>query len=138
MSWLSDRERCIEAGMNDYVRQTVAAGGSLRRIGKVRASGAGGQWPWTTSKVAVRQGKGQLDLASAMRDIGEPDLFATMAGMLLSEWDEHLGRLQEGHRRDRCPCGAHARSYLKSLLAMFHAENARRRAMEIEQAATRR
>ncbi len=70
-----------------------------------------------------------------MRDIGEPDLFATMVGMLLSEWDAHLGRLQAAiDATDAHVTRMHAHT-LKSLLAMFHAETARRRAMEIEQAA---
>jgi HPt (histidine-containing phosphotransfer) domain-containing protein len=57
-----------------------------------------------------------------------------MAGMFLSEWDAHLG-VSCGHRREGCSeTRMHAHT-VKSLLAMFHAENARRRAMEIEQAA---
>ncbi|HRF31047.1 MAG TPA: Hpt domain-containing protein, partial [Azonexus sp.] len=62
-------------------------------------------------------------------------LFATMVGMLLSEWDAHLGRLCAAiDSTDAHVARMHAHT-LKSLLAMFHAEHARRRAMEIEQAA---
>lgn len=82
----------------------------------------------------VRAGA-QLDLAAALRDIGEPELFATMAGMFLSEWDAHLGRIRKAlDSADAHELRMHAHT-VKSLLAMFHAENARRRAMEIEQAA---
>lgn len=58
-----------------------------------------------------------------------------MVGMLLAEWDEHLGRVQKALLdKDSHELRMHAHT-LKSLLAMFHAEIARRRAMEIEQAA---
>ena len=76
----------------------------------------------------------RLDLEAAMRDIGDAELFATMAGMLLGEWNDHLARveraLQDG---DAHELRMHAHT-LKSLLAMFHADAARRHAMEIENA----
>jgi HPt (histidine-containing phosphotransfer) domain-containing protein len=58
-----------------------------------------------------------------------------MAGMFLNEWDTHLGRLKgaiEVANSHEVRMHAHT---VKSLLAMFHAENSRRRAMEIELAA---
>lgn len=76
----------------------------------------------------------RLDLDAALRDIGEPELLATMAGMLLSEWEAHLGHLRGAIGvTDAHETRMHAHT-LKSLLAMFHAEHARRRAMDIEQA----
>ena len=83
-----------------------------------------------SGKDAVR-----LDLKAALHDIGDADLFATMAAMLLSEWDEHLGRVNQALlASDSHELRMHAHT-LKGLLAMFHAEQARRYAMEIENAA---
>ncbi len=57
-----------------------------------------------------------------------------MAGMLLGEWDGHLGNLAQALAvRDPVAVRLHAHT-LKSLVAMFHAEGARRRSLEIEQA----
>ena len=77
----------------------------------------------------------RLDLKAALQDIGDADLFATMAAMLLSEWDEHLGRVNRALlASDSHELRMHTHT-LKGLLAMFHAEQARRRAMEMENAA---
>jgi len=129
----SDRERCIEAGMNDYVAKPLRPDDLYAALARARG-GAEGDEPDDIKGGLIGEGA-QLDLASAMRDIGEPDLFATMVGMLLSEWDAHLGRLCAAiDSTDAHVARMHAHT-LKSLLAMFHAEHARRRAMEIEQAA---
>ncbi len=129
----SDRERCIEAGMNDYVAKPLRPDDLYAALARVLGNAEGGG-PDNVDGGLVGAVT-QLDLASAMRDIGEPDLFATMVGMLLSEWDAHLGRLQAAiDATDAHVTRMHAHT-LKSLLAMFHAETARRRAMEIEQAA---
>ena len=77
----------------------------------------------------------QLDLRGALRDIGDADLFATMAGMLVAEWDEHVSRVHKALlSSDVSGLRMHAHT-LKSLLAMFHAETARREAMDLESAA---
>ena len=73
-----------------------------------------------------------LDLVAAMRDLGDRDLLQTMAGMLVNEWDQHLSQIQS-NLRDRNAAqlclDAHT---VKSLLAIFHAETARRIALDLE------
>jgi len=128
----SDRERCLEAGMNDYVAKPLRPEDLTAAL--ARAEGAAGGEPEELIGALIGT-SAQLDLAAALQDIGEPDLFATMAGMFLGEWDAHLGRLRAAiDATDAHEVRMHAHT-LKSLLAMFHAEHARRRAMEIEQAA---
>ena len=128
----SDRERCIEAGMNDYVAKPLRPEELYAAL--ARAQGDGGMGDFVGSEDALVGSSPQLDLGAALRDIGEPELFATMAGMLLGEWDAHLGRLRAAiDATDAHETRMHAHT-LKSLLAMFHAEHARRRAMEIESA----
>ena len=78
---------------------------------------------------------GVLDLRGALNDIDDIDLLVTMARMFLSEWDEYLSRLDEALKAlEPHELRMHAHT-LKGLLAMFHAESARRRVMEIENAA---
>jgi protein-histidine pros-kinase len=127
----SDRDRCMEAGMNDYVAKPLRPDELFAALDRSR--GGGSEDEPVFGAAPVRAGA-QLDLAAALRDIGEPELFATMAGMFLSEWDTHLGRIRKAlDSGDAHELRMHAHT-VKSLLAMFHAENARRRAMEIEQA----
>ncbi|MBS1143101.1 MAG: response regulator [Proteobacteria bacterium] len=130
----SDRDRCMEAGMNDYVAKPLRPEELFSALERAR-DGGGDDGPLSVAAPPASSG-GPLDLSAALHDIGEPELFATMAGMFLSEWDTHLGRIKQAlDAADVHELRMHAHT-LKSLLAMFHAEKARRRAMEIEQAAT--
>jgi protein-histidine pros-kinase len=133
----SDRDRCLEAGMNDYVAKPLRPAELFAALDRARSGAEAGNGPDSIVFGSVPNGAagGQIDLAAAVRDIGDAELFATMAGMLLSEWDGHLGRVRKAiDAKDAHEARMHAHT-VKSLLAMFHAENARRRAMEIEQAA---
>ncbi|PKO38943.1 MAG: hybrid sensor histidine kinase/response regulator [Betaproteobacteria bacterium HGW-Betaproteobacteria-4] len=130
----SDRDLCMEAGMNDYVAKPLRPDELFAALERCRGGGSSDE-PIVFATLSTRNG-GQIDLAAALADIGEPELFATMAGMFLSEWDTHLGRLGAAlESSDANELRMHAHT-VKSLLAMFHAENARRRAMEIEHAVT--
>ncbi|MDP3539863.1 MAG: response regulator [Azonexus sp.] len=129
----SDRDRCLEAGMNDFVAKPLRPEQLFAAL--ARASGAMEIAELTDLGLTVAKEAVRLDLAAALRDIGDIDLFATMAGMLLSEWDDHLARVQKAlAASDAQELRMHAHT-LKSLLAMFHADQARRQAMEIEHAA---
>jgi len=126
----SDRERCLVAGMNDYVAKPL-------RVDELQAALARsvGQVPvmLKSDSVPAQSSVNGLDLRAALLDIGDLDLLATMAQMFLAEWDEHQQRLAEAmqQREGKHVC-LHAHT-LKSLVAMFHAESARRLAMELEQ-----
>ena len=127
----SDRDRCAEVGMNDYVAKPLRPADLFAALDRARGAGRG-EDSLVVANVPGGTGK-SLDLESALRDIGDPELFATMAGMLLAEWDAHLGRLGKALEASEAhEVRMHAHT-LKSLLAMFHADLARRRAQEIEQ-----
>ena len=127
----SDRDRCLEAGMNDYVAKPLRP--EALRAALARA--AGQEVDALPLAAAPIDDAAQLDLKSALRDIGDPELCATMAGMLLAEWDDHVGRVRQAlDAAEPQELRMHAHT-LKSLLAMFHANRARRRALELESAA---
>jgi len=129
----SDHDRCIEAGMNDYVAKPLRPAELFAALGRSRGRIDIDQ-PTLLAAAPASSAK-RIDLAAALRDIGDAELFATMAGMFLSEWNTHLGRLKTAlDSSDGLDLRMHAHT-VKSLLAMFHAESARRLAMEIEQAA---
>ncbi|MCG2576798.1 response regulator [Dechloromonas sp. XY25] len=128
----SDRERCLDAGMDDYVAKPLRSEELYAAL--ARAEGRGREVDLPELGAPPVGVSTQLNLGAALEDIGEPELFATMAGMLLGEWDAHLARLRSSiDATSSHETRMHAHT-LKSLLAMFHAEHARRRAMEIEQA----
>ena len=129
----SDRNRCIEAGMNDYVAKPLRPEELYAAIARAGGDSSG---PVLAEQVAQQAGdEARLDLKAALRDIGDVELLSTMVGMLLAEWNEHLERVNTALAVSDAPgLRMHAHT-LKSLLAMFHADSARRLAMEIEQLA---
>lgn len=128
----SDRQRCRDAGMNDYLAKPLRP--AELEAALARVCGEDVAEPSGDHRLAEPAASG-LDLRAALRDIGDVDLFATMVGMLLAEWDEHLARVSKAlDAGDAEALRMHAHT-LKSLLAMFHAEAARRQAMVLEAAA---
>lgn len=129
----SDRERCLEAGMNDYISKPLrpeALYAALERaVAEISNEAAD-----SPQDFPVSEGQ-SLNLRQALQEIGDLDLLAKMASMFLAEWDEHLSRVRLAvESNDVHELRMHAHT-LKSLLAMFHADVARRNAVDLENAA---
>ena len=132
-----DRERCLQAGMNDYVSKPVKTEELYAAIERglglqfaadhLPAGELAGSAPALTETT--------LDLGTALRDLGDRDLLQTMAGMLLKEWDQHLSRISDDLDEQKAPQLCLDAHTLKSLLAIFHCERARRLALDLERAA---
>ena len=76
-----------------------------------------------------------IDPEAAARDIGDTDVVRQMARMLLQQWDSHVTGISGALAKKDGPTLCRAAHTFKGLLAMFHAEEARRHALAIEQAA---
>ncbi|MEI7612088.1 MAG: response regulator [Betaproteobacteria bacterium] len=127
-----DRERCLQAGMNDYVAKPIKPSELYAAIDRGLSDGQGSEDDASALRTLTET---SLDLRAAMRDLGDQDLLQTMAGMLVSEWDQHLSRIQSDlteKNAEKLCMDAHT---IKSLLAIFHGEKARRMALELEHAA---
>lgn len=124
----SDRERCVAAGMNDYLAKPLR----VDELNDVLARALEYEKRGAALLVPSSSDEARLDLKAALDDIGDTDLFATMLGMLLGEWDEHLARLQKALLSKNAHDLNMVAHTLKSLLAMFHAEQARQLAMSLE------
>ena len=132
-----DRDLCLRAGMDDYIAKPIRPqelDAVMVRFMEYR----GGD---SEESLAVRSAaltssmETNLDLAAAVEDLGELGLLLTMAKMLLGEWGQHVGRVQESlGQRDAAALSIDAHT-LKSLLAIFHADKARRLALKLEEAA---
>ncbi|HRI90717.1 MAG: protein-histidine pros-kinase [Candidatus Accumulibacter regalis] len=128
-----DRELCLEAGMNDYVAKPVKPQDLYAAIDRCLAPESNEDSAPSLPNATLSATS--LDLTAAARDLGDRELLLTMAGMLVAEWQQHLGWITTSLRNREAAqlsMGAHT---LKSLLAMFHAEKARRLALAIEHAA---
>jgi two-component system sensor histidine kinase/response regulator len=128
-----DRERCLEAGMNDYVAKPVKPNEFYAAIDRCLTPEGDGDSALSLSEAALSATS--LDLTAAARDLGDRELLLTIAGMLVAEWTEHMARIWASlHSREAAQLSLNAHT-LKSLLAIFHAEKARRLALAIEHAA---
>ena len=128
-----DRELCLEAGMNDYVAKPVRPQELYAAIDRCLAPASDDDVGPSLPDAALTTTS--LDLVAAARDLGDRDLLMTMAGMLIAEWKQHLARITANLRNREGAQLSMAAHTLKSLLAMFHAERARRLALELEHAA---
>lgn len=126
----SDRDRCLQAGMNDYISKPLNRDDLYRALNAASTGAvAAGALSEEFSGAVVSEFP---DLSAALRDIGELDLLLTMVNMFLGEWSGHLASLQQGvDAMDVQDVRMNAHT-LKGLLAMFHAESARRCAFGIE------
>ncbi|MBK7356234.1 PAS domain-containing hybrid sensor histidine kinase/response regulator [Propionivibrio sp.] len=129
-----DRERCLQAGMNDYVAKPIQTQELYAAIDRGLGMQSSTQVE-DSSQSHSSSGDSSLDLGAAMQDLGDRELLQTMARMLLNEWDQHLSRIQSDLRnKDAAQLCLDAHT-VKSLLAIFHGETARRLALDLESAA---
>jgi two-component system, sensor histidine kinase and response regulator len=129
----SDRERCFAAGMNDYVAKPLRPEELYAALARAVEGESAQSTPAESASLGGQVSK--LDLKVAFDNLGDVDLLATMAEMFLAEWQDHLDNLKQSIADQNVSAlGRHAHT-LKSLLAMFHAEDARRLALEMEHAA---
>jgi len=126
----SDRERCLAAGMNDYVAKPLRP--DVLYAALERASGDEAIRISVVGPVGTRPHVSGINLQAALDNLGDADLLATMAEMLLGEWHAHLDRLKQAiDGQNAVDARMHAHT-LKSLVAMFHAEEARAHAARLE------
>ena len=127
-----DRDRCLQAGMNDYIAKPIRQAELFAVL--ARATGKELAAPPADHAPSVHNG-GAIDTAAAIRDLGDADLVREMARMLLAQWTNHVEAVEKSlAARDEGSLRRAAHTF-KGLLAMFHAEEARRHALAIELAA---
>ena len=127
-----DRERCLQAGMNDYVPKPIR---QAELFAALERAIKGESAPAVAPKSPARRGNGATDTDAAIRDLGDAELVREMARMLLAQWENHTGAIATALAARDEPTLCRAAHTFKGLLAMFHAESARRHALAIELAA---
>ena len=127
-----DRERCLQAGMNDYLTKPIRKAELFAAIERV----VGNAGQDTEGVVGSLPSDGRsIDVDAAIRDLGDEALVRQMAKMLLVQWDSHITAISNTMKAQDGVTLCRAAHTFKGLLAMFHAEAARRHALALELAA---
>jgi PAS domain S-box-containing protein len=95
-----DREKCLEAGMDDYVAKPINPEELFRVIEKLAyGSNDKGKEPPLSKKNDTRS-KDILDMSKAMEIVGgNRELFQEIAGMFLESLPAHIAEIKEGIAR---------------------------------------
>ena len=127
-----DRERCLQAGMNDYLAKPIRKAELFAAIERV--IGNTGQGTEGVDASLPPDGR-PIDVDAAIRDLGDEALVREMARMLLLQWDSYIAAISSATTARDGATLCRAAHTFKGLLAMFHAETARRHALALELAA---
>ncbi|MGE5385141.1 MAG: response regulator [Betaproteobacteria bacterium] len=128
-----DRDRCLKAGMNDFISKPLRPADLDAAL--ARLAGEAEEAASMMSTVFMPEQASVIDLAAALRNLGDRELLMNMANMMLSEWNDNIGRIRVAlETMQAADLRMHAHT-LKSLLSIFHAEKARQAALELEKAA---
>ena len=128
----SDRERCLEAGMNDYISKPIKAADLqqlLRGVAQARQMlGADALAP----ESAIKPGLGQpFDYAGGLKAMDQ-EILEIIGQAFLDRWAEDIGLLRTHlGQREALPV-LHTAHALKGTLAMFGADPASQLAARIE------
>ena len=130
-----DRERCLAAGMDDYVAKPLNPQNLLAKVGEWALGGDEEHDPETASTASDAPADAVLDLEAALSWLGgDADLLARIAGAFLEQSPEQLAEIRGAVRSGEAQVLERAAHSLKGSAANFGAELLRQAAYDVEQA----
>jgi CheY-like chemotaxis protein/HPt (histidine-containing phosphotransfer) domain-containing protein len=127
----SDRERCIEAGMDDYISKPIKAQelqAKLQELGTATSRAAAISAPAPLQTTAA---PGNFDYARALQ-AADQEIVEIIAQAFVEQWPEDLQKIQESLAGGDLKSVLHTAHALKGTLSMFGARPASELAQRME------
>jgi protein-histidine pros-kinase len=126
-----ERELCSDAGMNDFIPKPLVPDVLYAALERARAPDE------VDSPSPVFESSAQdsvrINISAALNDLGDAELLHTMAKMFLSDWVSQVNSLKSAIKTfNQEETNRHAHT-LRSVLSIFHVNNAREIARKLEQ-----
>lgn len=135
----SDRDRCLAAGMDDYLSKPIKANvlqSTLQSVATAVEQGTLHQSSMMVDLLIEDSYPEDFDYLSALATVDQ-EVIQIVALPFLTQWPKELARLREALARGELTTVLHISHALKGTLAMFGAQPARELAQQIERCAER-
>jgi PAS domain S-box-containing protein len=130
----SDRQRCLEAGMNEYISKPIKAPELQSMLNKVagQIAGAAAQAATATQRTPVAPGRrAPFDYAAGLTGMDQ-EILEIVGQAFLDQWHEDLAKIRSNLQSAEATPLMHTAHALKATLAMFGAEPASQIAARME------
>ena len=125
---VGDKERCLEAGMNDFIAKPLRPPELMKVIDKVIARKMSGN-PVSESPPKIPT---IVDLESAERELGSRDALLAQAGAFVTDCEKHLEKLTSAFKEKSVADTLRSANALGRQLSILHAHEAKKTVRQFE------